>query len=84
MAVPVKIPKEQKDALVRGVQAYFSDELDQEIGNLGAEQLLDYMIRELSPYLYNKALEDARHMLAQKMASLEEELYALEVPVRRR
>ncbi|MBP1976895.1 DUF2164 domain-containing protein [Cohnella thailandensis] len=83
MIKPFKLPKEQREELVRGVQTYFENELDQTIGNLGAEQFLDFMIRELSPYLYNQALADARHVLAQKMASLEEELYSLEVPVRR-
>ncbi|RUS46612.1 DUF2164 domain-containing protein [Cohnella sp. AR92] len=84
MTIPVRIAKERREELVRGVQAYFEEELGQTLGNLGAEQLLDHMIRELGPHLYNQALSDARHVLTQKVASLEEELYSLEVPIRRR
>ncbi|WP_028562958.1 DUF2164 domain-containing protein [Paenibacillus pinihumi] len=79
----VKLPREQKLQLVEQIQHYFEMELSQEIGQLAGENLLDFMIKELSPYLYNQAMSDARGVISERMASIEEELYALEKPATR-
>ncbi|REK71349.1 DUF2164 domain-containing protein [Paenibacillus paeoniae] len=76
--VPLKLPREQKLQLVSGLQQYVYDELSVEMGQLAGENLLDYMLKELTPYIYNQAMADARHVIEQRMTSIEEELYALE------
>lgn len=80
----IKLPKEQKEEIVQSVQAYFEEERSESIGQLAAEQLIDFMIGELGPYIYNKAIEDARMMITGKMAQIDDELYALEKPLRNR
>lgn len=82
MLIPIKLPKEQKDEIIRSVIAYFEQERSESIGELGAEQLVDIMIKEIGPYIYNKAIEDSRQTILQKTAELEDELYALEKRVR--
>jgi uncharacterized protein (DUF2164 family) len=79
--IPIKLPKEQKEQIAANLQSYFELERSETLGNLEAEQLIDFMIQQLGPYLYNKAIEDARQMLLEKMAGLEEELYALQNPI---
>lgn len=81
MLIPIKLPKEHKDEIVQSVQAYFQEELSEPIGNLAAERLLDFMIKQLAPYLYNKGIADARVLVVQKAAEIEDELYSLEVPI---
>ncbi len=80
----IKLPKEQKEEIVQSVQAYFEEERSESIGQLAAEQLIDFMIGELGPYIYNNAIEDARMMITGKMAQIDDELYALEKPLRNR
>ncbi|MGN7356215.1 DUF2164 domain-containing protein [Paenibacillus sp. SAF-054] len=80
----IKLPKEQKEEIVRSVQTYFEEERSESIGQLAAEQLIDLMIGELGPYIYNKAIEDTRMMITGKMAQIDDELYALEKPLRNR
>lgn len=80
--MPVKLPKEEKDELVKRLQTYFDEERSESIGALAAEQLLEFMLRELSPYLYNKGIADARALLADRFGQLEDDLYALEKPIR--
>ncbi|MDO7907008.1 DUF2164 domain-containing protein [Paenibacillus sp. JX-17] len=75
---PMQIPREQKLIISEGIQHYFQMEFGQEIGQLAAENFMDYMLKELSPYVYNQALADARQVMEQKLASLDDELYALE------
>ncbi|AIQ35456.1 MULTISPECIES: DUF2164 domain-containing protein [Paenibacillus] len=78
---PIKIQREHKLQITSSIQDYFDTELSSEIGQLASENLLDFMLKELSPYIYNQALADARKVIEQKMISVEEELYALEQPL---
>lgn len=78
---PIKIQREYKLQITSSIQDYFDTELSSEIGQLASENLLDFMLKELSPYIYNQALADARKVIEQKMISIEEELYALEQPI---
>jgi uncharacterized protein (DUF2164 family) len=79
--LPLKLPREHKLQIISSIQHYFDTELSSEIGQLASENFLDFMLKELSPYLYNQALADARKVIEQKMISIEEELYALEKPL---
>jgi uncharacterized protein (DUF2164 family) len=81
--IPIKLPKEQKDEIIRSVRAYFEEERSESIGDLAAEQLIDFMLKELGPYAYNKAIEDARAVLLRKASEQEDELYTLEKPINR-
>ncbi len=76
-----KISRAQKQAIVRNVQAFFADERGEQIGDLGAEQFVDFMLNELKPYIYNEAIVDARKIVQEKWSQLEDELYEIEKPV---
>ncbi|WP_308858173.1 DUF2164 domain-containing protein [Paenibacillus sp. R14(2021)] len=82
MFTSIKLPREQKEALIRSLQTYFEEERSETIGELGAETLIDFMIGELGPYMYNQALADARKLIQEKMAQIDDELYAIEKPIR--
>lgn len=79
--LPLKLPREQKQQITSSIQDYLDTELSIEIGQLASENLLDFMLKELSPYIYNQAIADARKVIDQKMISIEEEMYALEQPL---
>jgi uncharacterized protein (DUF2164 family) len=81
MFISIKLPKEEKDELIKNVQAYFEEERSERIGNLGAEQFIDFMMKELGPYIYNKAIADSRLLINEKMVQIEDELYTLEKPI---
>lgn len=78
-----KLTTEQKETVVRNIQGYFETEREESLGELAAMNLLDFMMKELGPLLYNSGVRDARATLMDQMGRLEEELYALEQPVRR-
>jgi uncharacterized protein (DUF2164 family) len=78
---PIKIQREHKLQISSSIQDYLDSELSFEIGQLASENLLDFMLKELTPHIYNQALADARKVIEQKMVSLEEEMYALERPL---
>ncbi|MUT66269.1 DUF2164 domain-containing protein [Paenibacillus sp. NEAU-GSW1] len=74
----LKLEREQKMQLVQRVQHYFEQERSETIGSIAAEQLLDYMLAELGPIVYNQAIADARRTVIEKMQSIEDDLYAME------
>lgn len=69
-----KLTKEVKEHIVLDIQKYFIDERDEEIGNLSAELLLQFMIEKVGPAIYNQGIRDAHSLMSKKL----EDLYGLE------
>ena len=67
--------------LVKKIQLYFDEELNQEIGQFPAEFLLGFFTKEIGPYFYNRGLFDAQAVLQKRMDSIGEAIDELEVPL---
>ena len=78
----VKIPKEDREQLIQGIQGYFMDERGEEIGELAAGFMLDFFLKETGPYLYNQGVMDAKKLLQEKVLNMEEDLDALQRPIK--
>lgn len=63
----IEFSQDQKDRLVAKVKAYFTNELDHEIGGFEAEFLIDFFGKEIGAYYYNRGLFDAQQILNEKM-----------------
>jgi len=74
----MEFSKEEKVAIVSKIQAWFSDELGQEIGQFDAEFLLDFMGEEVGKYFYNRGLYDAQAILEGRMEAITEAIAELE------
>ena len=74
----VDLSREARKAAAARLQAWLKDELDQEIGGLQAESLLDEVAAELGPLFYNRGVADARAVVAARAEDLDEALYGLE------
>lgn len=55
----IQLDKEVRKRLLEELKNYYANERDEEISNLGAELLLDFIVNEIGPYIYNQAIEDA-------------------------
>lgn len=80
MADKIEFSADEKDALVRKIQLYFSEELDQEIGQFPAQFLLDFFAEEVGPYFYNRGIYDAAALINERMESVTDALWELEKP----
>jgi uncharacterized protein (DUF2164 family) len=78
--VKVEFQKEEKEVIIRKIQLYFNEELDQEIGQFDAEFLLDFFSKEVGAYYYNRGLHDAQTILESKLESITEAIYEIEKP----
>ncbi|MFX3661250.1 MAG: DUF2164 domain-containing protein [Ectobacillus sp.] len=79
----VRIPHEEKQKLVLNLQDYFKEQGWEEIGNLEAAALFDYIVQAVAPYIYNQALYDARLLVTERLQAVEEDLYTLEKSIRK-
>lgn len=77
----IKMPKEEKEFIITKIQAYFELERGEEIGVLAADQLFDYFLKEIGPYIYNQGVQDSKKMVDQKMMNMEEDILSLEKPI---
>jgi uncharacterized protein (DUF2164 family) len=68
--------------MIADIQRFFYEERNEEIGNLAAENVLEFVKKQLGPYFYNEAIKDARSLMEEKAASIEDDLYALEKNVK--
>ena len=75
---PIEFTKEERAAATARLRAYFRDELDQDLGQLPAEMLLDFIGRELGAAFYNRGVGDAQQLVRQKAEDIVEALYGLE------
>lgn len=55
---------------VASIRRLFQDDLAQDIGDLKASLVLDFVLRELGPSLYNMGLADAKAFLAEHTEDL--------------
>lgn len=77
--MPIKLSKETREDLVGSLQKYFRDELDQEISEFRARMLLDYILIEIGPSVYNRAIRDAQRFFQEKTIDLEGSCYEEEL-----
>jgi uncharacterized protein (DUF2164 family) len=75
---PISFEKDERAALIGRLQRFFADELDQSLGNIPAEQLLNFFTAEIGPYYYNQALSDAQAAMTRAVDGFNDLIYDLE------
>lgn len=75
----ITLPAETKKQLLASIRRYFTENLDEEIGDLKAGMLLDYCLKEIGPSVYNRAITDARAYFQDRVGDLESVCYEKEL-----
>lgn len=78
MMNPTKLSRETRDTLIANIQQFFEMERGETIGELAADGVLDFVLKEIGPHVYNQALADCRALVNERMAGMEEDIYSLE------
>jgi uncharacterized protein (DUF2164 family) len=76
----ITVPDEARARAVATLRQYFAANMDEEIGDLKAALLFDFMLTELGPTIYNQAIADARAFFEERAADLEALCYRKEFP----
>jgi uncharacterized protein (DUF2164 family) len=67
----IEISEDATKQSIASIRRYFDEELEQDIGDLKAGNILEFIIKEIAPTVYNKAIEDAQAFLRDRVADLD-------------
>ena len=73
----IELEKREREQALASIKRYFEEELEP-IGDLPAGLLLNFLLEEIGPVIYNRAIADAQTRLATRVADLNGELFANE------
>lgn len=67
----ISLTDDARKQSIASIKRYFAEELDQDIGELKAGLLLEFILKEIAPTVYNGAISDAQTYLRDRLADLE-------------
>jgi uncharacterized protein (DUF2164 family) len=80
----IVLPETVRKQAVSALREYFAANMDEEIGDLKAGLLLDFILIELGPSVYNQAIADARTFFEERTSDLAAICYRDEFPTSRK
>ncbi len=75
----IKFSTDEKALLIDKLQTYFTNEMDQDLGQFECEFLLDFISKEMGAYYYNKGLSDAQVIVSSKLDDIADAFYEIEM-----
>ena len=73
--MPITLSALARDEALASLQKYAETNLDQRLGNLAAADLLDYLLEEIGPAIYNQAVADVQERLQARVQEIDVELH---------
>lgn len=67
----IALEREKKEEMVKAIVHYFKKERDEEIGQLAAGMVLDFIIEKLAPEFYNQGVLDSCAYMNEKVEDLQ-------------
>jgi len=71
----IKLTQPIKEKIIYELQSFFENEREEDLGNIGAELLVDFILKEVGPMIYNQALIDVHELMEEKL----DDIYLLEL-----
>ncbi|MGS0740998.1 DUF2164 domain-containing protein [Glaciimonas sp. GG7] len=71
----IELEKETRQEAINSIERYFAQHMEEPIGNLQAGALLAFILEEIGPSIYNKAVLDAQERLGQRVQELDIEIH---------
>ena len=77
----IQLTDERRARMLRSIDKFYSERFDEPIGELRAQMLLEFFVKELGAPVYNQAIRDAHGFIQEKLVDLEGEFYEPEEPL---
>ena len=71
----IEFSKESQQQSINSLQRYFQANMEDEIGNIAAGALLQFILEEIGPSIYNKAIADAQERMQLRVSELDTEVF---------
>ena len=66
----IQLSNERKADMLTAIKQYFQKERDEEIGDLAAGLMLDFITKELAPEFYNQGVSDSHKYMEDMVGDL--------------
>ncbi|PRR78003.1 hypothetical protein CLLI_20980 [Clostridium liquoris] len=63
----IKLTKEKRAEMISSIKSYFLNEREEELGELAASLILDFIIEELAPEFYNQGVYDSYAYMSDRL-----------------
>ena len=70
----IELTKEDRQQAIASIERYFREHMDEPIGNVAAGGLLGFLLEEIGPSIYNKAVADVQERLHARVPDLDFEV----------
>ena len=74
----IQLKTEVRKQATESLQRYFDLNMEEKLGNLQANALLDFLLEEIGPSIYNQAVNDAQNHLQTRVQELDFDVHAEE------
>ena len=71
----IELPKEARKEAIASIERWFQEERDERIGNIAAGALLNFVLEEIGPTIYNRAVADVQERLQMRIGELDIEIH---------
>lgn len=76
----IELSKKVRAEAIASLKRYFEENMPEPLGDLPGGLLLDFLLEEIGPAVYNRAVTDAQVRLQQRVLDRTGEVYAGEFP----
>ncbi|MFA9397212.1 MAG: DUF2164 domain-containing protein [Clostridiaceae bacterium] len=66
----ININKEENDYMIQSIKKFFQNEREEEIGDLAASLVLDFIMEEIGPKIYNQGVYDSYQYMNDRVEDL--------------
>lgn len=73
--MPIELDRDTRDEAIQSLQRYFTEHMEERIGNIQAGALLNFFLEEIGPVVYNLAVREAQERLHARVAELDYECH---------
>ena len=66
----IELTKEELAEVLPSLRRYFREEMDEELTELRSKLVLDYILKEIAPFAYNRGVKDAERYFRARVEEL--------------
>ena len=71
----ISLDKARREQAIESLQRYGAENFDEPLGRLQSEALLDFLLAEIGPAIYNQAVRDVQERLQQRVMEVDIEVH---------
>lgn len=68
--MPIELTKQETANVIPSLHRYFREELEHEISEMQAKFVLNYFLKEIAPFAYNRGVQDAERYFRGRVEDL--------------